>query len=442
METLVAESRVRVKTGLGRGELVNLVTLASAFGMITAAIVVWLPNDHRAPSLLTVCALVVGYAIAARVQFEAGFGYAVPTQLILIPMLFIAPVRLVPLLVALGYLVSKLPEHVRGDWHPARTVAHLVSAFYAVGPVLVLAFAGSPRPSLREFPLVVIAIAAQFSVDFVVSAIRARSLGVSCQETFAALKPAWLVDAALTPIGFALAAFAANEPLAFLLGVPLMGLLAYFARERRARIDHALELSHAYRGTALLLGDMVEADDEYTGLHSQDVVGLVLAVSEVLGLDEAARRAAEMTALLHDVGKVRVPKEIIRKRGALTPQEREIMNRHTVDGQRLLERVGGLLGEIGKLVRSCHEHWDGSGYPDALRGEAIPLISRIVCASDAFSAMTTDRTYRRAMTVDAALAELQRCAGTQFDPRVVAAIAVAVPRLDRSTQSEVAAKAA
>ena len=99
------------------------------------------------------------------------------------------------------------------------------------------------------------------------------------------------------------------------------------------------------------------------------------------------------------------------------------METHTIVGQELLERVGGLLGHIGRVVRSCHEHWDGGGYPDGLSGENIPLIARIVCACDAFSAMTTDRSYRKARSTPEALAELERCAGTQFDPRVVAAIA-------------------
>jgi HD-GYP domain-containing protein (c-di-GMP phosphodiesterase class II) len=98
------------------------------------------------------------------------------------------------------------------------------------------------------------------------------------------------------------------------------------------------------------------------------------------------------------------------------------MSTHTILGQEMLERAGGLLGEVGPLVRSCHEHWDGNGYPDALAGEEIPLVARIVCTCDAWSAMTTDRSYRRALSHDAAIAELRKCAGTQFDPRVVDAL--------------------
>ena len=114
-----------------------------------------------------------------------------------------------------------------------------------------------------------------------------------------------------------------------------------------------------------------------------------------------------------------IPKAIIRKPGPLTPEERAVIERHTIEGERMLNRVGGLLADVGALVRSCHERWDGGGYPDGLAGADIPLVARIVCACDAFSAMTTDRSYRAAMTHGAAVAELRRCSGTQFDPAVV-----------------------
>jgi putative nucleotidyltransferase with HDIG domain len=167
---------------------------------------------------------------------------------------------------------------------------------------------------------------------------------------------------------------------------------------------------------------VVEADDAYTGSHSRHVVDLVLGVADQLGFPPADRRDAEFVALLHDVGKIRVPSEIINKPGPLTTAERTVIEQHTIEGEQMLSRVGGLLGQVGHIVRSCHERWDGNGYPDRLAGEAIPLIARVVCACDAFSAMTTDRPYRAARTQAEALAELQRCAGTQFDPHVVAAI--------------------
>src|SRR5207237_7802491 len=145
-----------------------------------------------------------------------------------------------------------------------------------------------------------------------------------------------------------------------------------------------------------------------------------------LDVNGAERRDAEFAALLHDVGKIKIPSEIINKPGRLTDEEFDLIKTHTVEGERLLGQVGGLLGSVGRIVRSCHEDWDGTGYPDRLAGEEIPLVARIVRCCDAFSAMTTDRSYRKARPVDDAIAELRRCAGTDFEPAVVEALSSAV----------------
>ena len=223
------------------------------------------------------------------------------------------------------------------------------------------------------------------------------------------------------------------SPPAVVCALPLLILVRVFARERRGRLGQTLELSHAYRGTVFLLGDVVEADDHYTGTHSRAVVDLVLAVCDRLGLDPTSRRNAEFVGLLHDIGKIRIPNSIINKPGPLGPEERAIVNTHTIEGQQLLERVGGLLSDIGWLVRSCHERWDGAGYPDGLAGEEIPIIARIVYCCDAFDAMTTPRPYRTPCSVDEALDELRRNAGTQFDPTIVEVLE-AVVRSSPSTE--------
>jgi len=235
-------------------------------------------------------------------------------------------------------------------------------------------------------------------------------------------------DLVLAPLGL-LAAFPAyGNPAALLLLIPMVLIVARVGHERQEKNDKVLELKNAYQGTTYLLGDMIEADDAYTGSHSRDVVELVLAVAERLGLDADAQRMAEFTALLHDVGKLRIPTEIINKPGPLDDDERALMNTHTILGQEMLERAGGLLGEVGPYVRSCHEHWDGKGYPDGLLGDATPLVARIVCTCDAWSAMTTDRSYRKALSLEAATEELRRCAGTQFDPEVVEALLAVLAR--------------
>jgi HD-GYP domain-containing protein (c-di-GMP phosphodiesterase class II) len=306
---------------------------------------------------------------------------------------------------------------------PPRRSLPKSSGLTFLGPALVFAIAGERAPSLSDWPLYVVALLSQFALDALWAAGREwLALGVRPRVQLRAMPWVYAIDAGLAPVGLAVAFASQSSPYGVVLALPLVGLLSVFARERRVRIDHELELRDAYRGTAFLLGDVVEADDEYTGLHSRDVVELTLKVVDELELSTRERRDAEFVALLHDVGKVRVPKSIINKPGPLTAEERAVMERHTIEGERLLLRVGGLLGEIGRIVRSCHERYDGAGYPDGLAGEQIPLIARIVACCDAFNAMTTDRSYRKAMPLDEAVAELWRSSGTQFDPRVVDAL--------------------
>ena len=147
-----------------------------------------------------------------------------------------------------------------------------------------------------------------------------------------------------------------------------------------------------------------------------------------MGVDEDTLREAEMGALLHDIGKIAVPDEIINKPGPLNDEEWAIMKTHTVEGERMLQQVGGLLSSVGVVVRASHERWDGGGYPDGLVGEAIPVAARIISACDAFNAMTTDRSYRKALPLEVAIAELHANSGTQFAPDVVDALVALVSR--------------
>jgi len=422
LNELVEDSRARITRRLrGRD---RLTTLTGALLFLAVALPLATAGSHGRPgSTWLVLLFVAAYAIASRVEFEVGSGSAIPTQVVFIPMLFVLPPGSVPVFVALGLLLGSLPLLQGGRMPPERLVVQLASALHSLGPAAVVLAAGAPAASLGQWPLIVLALLAQFALDLAWSAARGRiAFGVTPRELFGVMRWVFTVDALLTPIGFCIAVATANAPVAAIAGLPLVGLLAIFARERQGRIDGALELTQAYRGTALVLGDVVEADDAYTGSHSRDVVELSLAVADQLEVTPRERRQTELTALLHDVGKIRIPKEIINKPEALTAEERELIETHTIEGERLLARVGGLLGEVGSLVRSCHERWDGSGYPDGLAGERIPRPARIVMCCDAFNAMTTDRSYRRALPLGEAVAELQKNAGTQFDPTVVQAL--------------------
>ncbi len=252
--------------------------------------------------------------------------------------------------------------------------------------------------------------------------------GVSLRQNLLASLWIYRVDAVLWSIGLMIGIVAFDHPAAVITAGPLVWLLGTFARERKERYSAALELNRAYRGTVMLLSDVVEADDNYTADHCRGVVTLVNAVADELEIDPEARQELEFVALLHDVGKIVIPKEILNKPGALSDDEFELMKTHTIEGQVLLDRVGGLLGRVGAVVRSCHERWDGHGYPDGLSGYEIPLAARIVFACDAYNAMTTDRPYRAAMSQETAVEELWANAGSQFDPRVVAALAAVIRR--------------
>jgi HD-GYP domain-containing protein (c-di-GMP phosphodiesterase class II) len=422
-QQLFARGRTRAQIRAeGRERAVEQIT-AAAFLLVAAAMAVFLESP-RALDLETLGLLVVTYVIACRAKFDIADGYTVPTELVLVPMLFLLPTPLVPLVVSLSWLLGRLIDYVSGSTSVHRAFHVFGDCWHAVGPALVIALAGAQVFSWDSWSIYLFALAAQFAFDFVASAVRARLIdGTSAAIILRMIVPVYGLDAALAPVGLlAAAASVALGPEVCLLVIPLAGVLAILSRERQTRIDQALALSEAYQGTALLLGDVVEADDAYTGSHSRGVVEISLTVSDRLGLGFEQRRNVEFAALLHDVGKIAVPNEIINKKGPLDDAEWEVMRRHTIEGERMLKRIGGVLAEVGKIVRASHEDFDGSGYPDGLAEEEIPIEARIVACCDAFSAMTTTRSYRKAMSVEAALEELRRCAGTQFDPDVVAVL--------------------
>jgi response regulator RpfG family c-di-GMP phosphodiesterase len=177
-------------------------------------------------------------------------------------------------------------------------------------------------------------------------------------------------------------------------------------------------LRETYRATLSTLGAALDSRDVGTESHSRRVHGYALATARVHGVPEDDLEDLAHGVLLHDIGKIGIPDAILLKPGKLTPDEWKIMRKHPEIGRRLIEKVPFLQGAI-PIVYCHHERWDGTGYPQGLRGAEIPLGARIFAVVDAFDAMTADRPYSKAIPFDAARAEIVRCAGTHFDPAVV-----------------------
>jgi HD-GYP domain-containing protein (c-di-GMP phosphodiesterase class II) len=208
--------------------------------------------------------------------------------------------------------------------------------------------------------------------------------------------------------------FGGNE-LEALLRLAELGAVAIEQARMREELETAVEAGVEAMAAA------VDMRDDYTGTHSEEVVRLALTVGERMGMAEDQLGELEFAARLHDVGKIGVPDAVLRKQGPLEGAEWEIMRQHPAWGADMLSRVPGLK-RVSRIVRHAHERWDGDGYPDCLRGDDIPLASRIIFACDAYNAMTSDRPYRDALRPWIAVSELREGAGGQFDPDVVDAL--------------------
>jgi diguanylate cyclase (GGDEF)-like protein len=200
-------------------------------------------------------------------------------------------------------------------------------------------------------------------------------------------------------------------------------LCAYIpARVRRALLNEnetrRRQQEESYVATIGALAAALDAKDRYTEEHSRETAELAVNVGKRLGLQADELRLLEYGALLHDIGKIGIPGYILQKPGPLTPEEFAIMREHPVIGERILASVP-FLAPLGPIVRAEHERWNGSGYPDGLKGEEIPIEARIIHACDAFHAMASDRSYRKALPLAEIVAEFKKETGHQFDPRVV-----------------------
>lgn len=177
-------------------------------------------------------------------------------------------------------------------------------------------------------------------------------------------------------------------------------------------------LEENFRQTILAFAQALEENDRYTRGHSERVCGYARMIAEGMKLPPHEIETVVQAALMHDIGKIGIHYEHLNKAGQLTAEERVMLRHHPEKGKRILEPIPFLR----PIIPGCychHEHWDGAGYPQGLKGEAIPLLGRIIAVADTYDAMTTDRAYRKALSHEVAIDELKRCAGTQFDKRIV-----------------------
>jgi putative nucleotidyltransferase with HDIG domain len=195
--------------------------------------------------------------------------------------------------------------------------------------------------------------------------------------------------------------------------------LEQLVAERTQQLSIALQdLEQSYDYTLEALGGALDAKDAETEGHCQRVTAFTITIARSMGVDKASLRQIARGAFLHDIGKMGVPDQILRKPGPLTPEERTIMRRHCEIGFAVLERIP-FLKDAAEIVLTHQECYDGSGYPRGLKGEQIPLGARIFAVADTLDAMISDRPYRKALPISAARAEIERFSGIQFDPRVV-----------------------
>ena len=228
----------------------------------------------------------------------------------------------------------------------------------------------------------------------------------------APLRPDGAVDGFITIRDPASGVIPSEEVLRLLSGLSYQASVAL----QRARSFESLE--GTFVSTVEALANALEANDEYTSSHTRWITDRTLRVGRELGFDAPALKRLELGALFHDIGKIGVPTSILQKPGPLTADERRIIELHPELGERILAPIDR-LAEVRTIVRGCHERWDGTGYPDGKAGEEIPIESRIVFVCDAFHAMTTDRPYRKRLSLEEARRRLREAAGTQFDPAVV-----------------------
>lgn len=246
----------------------------------------------------------------------------------------------------------------------------------------------------------------------------------------------------LTNIKWSAPSFISMAPLGLFIAliyqnIGVWGLLLFFVPMMIARQSFIsyLKMRQTFLATIQSLSATIDAKDPYTRDHSHRVAEYSTALARELGWSEERVGVLQHVALIHDLGKVAIPEVILKKKGKLTGVEYEQMKEHSVIGFNIIKDVKFLTGSAD-ILKHHHERWDGSGYPDGLKGEQIPEGARILAVADAFDAMTSDRLYRKALGVLTAMQEIKECAGTQFDPRIAETFIRLFPRLELGEKRE------
>ena len=347
------------------------------------------------------------------------------------------------------YLAKHRPSAVQSIFNVA-SMACSIGAGYAAFDAGVRAGTWFETPLLLLLSAGTFFLANTFSVALVIALTEGKSAWAVWRESYFWSFPNYLVGAAV-----ALGLNAFSKAFGWQMSVLLLPVLFVIYRSHRLYVDrleedkqraeqerkHAQELAALHRRTIETLAVAVEAKDQTTRDHLARVEVYAMEIGRELGLDENQLKALEAASLLHDIGKLAVPEYIISKPGKLTPEEFEKMKIHPVVGAELLEQVE-FPYPVAPIVRGHHEKWDGSGYPDGLSGENIPIGARILSTVDCLDALASDRQYRRALPLDEALAIVQKESGKSFDPRIVEVLSRRCVELERMAKANVVAQKA
>jgi putative nucleotidyltransferase with HDIG domain len=383
------------------------------------------PLETGAPSLLPVVALAIAAAVAERqsVRLSDRAWISVSALPIVLAAVIYGPLAAICVSVA-SLAPSFGPPYARwATWTSTRSIAAGLAGLVA------LAFEASPNKTFGWLFLTAATVMAveQFT-DLLLGSVVARLRGIPISEMARNVSTMLLAMPLYVPVT-ALLVFACSRVstwsvVLFLFPAFVAQKLFVLYQEQRATAQELsaamIRQEKAHLSFASALVATLDARDEYTAGHSAAVAIYARDVAERLGLSQAEQRMAHLCGLVHDIGKIGLPAGLLEKAGPLTLDERRQMEQHPVIGERILAKVED-YSEIARVVRHHHERVDGRGYPDGLRGDEIPLVSRIIAAADAYNAMTSHRPYRDAMPSRVARLRMAQAVGSQFDTTVVAA---------------------